>query len=83
MPEIMEIQMLDLLREFDGKLKDNIHEDIRDLIVHGEWGIALENLCQQLYEYDVAVPPNSLTEIKKLTEQMQLPSKTWSFLGKC
>jgi hypothetical protein len=29
---------------------------MRELVDAGEPGIALENLCTQLYEYDVSVP---------------------------
>jgi hypothetical protein len=31
-------------------------ENIRGLAKAGEWGVALENLATQLFEYDVGVP---------------------------
>jgi hypothetical protein len=78
--EIIEEKMLRLLQQFEDKLSADILADNRDLVVHREWGVALENLCEQLYEFDVIVNSDSLEEIKELTREMRLPSKTWQFL---
>ncbi|HEU5001762.1 MAG TPA: MafI family immunity protein [Actinomycetota bacterium] len=37
-----------------------------DHVQAGEWVLALENLTTQLYEYDVALPPNILDSIATL-----------------
>jgi hypothetical protein len=43
--------------------QDEIERD-EELVQAGEWAIALENLCTQLYEYDVIVADETLTAIR-------------------
>ena len=73
--------MLALIQRFDSRLSAEIIENIRDLVVDGEWGVALENLCVQLFEVDVIVEVDLLEEIKSLAKEMELPPDTWSFLA--
>jgi len=54
--------------------------DTRELIEHGEPGVALENLCQNLYEFSVSISQEDLEEIKTLAQVMQMPDDTWDFL---
>ena len=82
MAELIETKMLALLHEFRGKLPDKVYSDIESLVLHREWGVGLENLCEQLYEINIPVEAEILEQIKELTELMQLSSKTWSFLVK-
>jgi hypothetical protein len=77
----MKNDLLQLLSRFKSRLPVATHKDVEELITHGEGGIALENLCQQLFEYDLTVSSDELTEIKVLTERMGLSAKTWSFLS--
>ena len=76
----METDMLQLLSRFQSRLPAATYDDVKNLIDHGEWGVALENMCVQLFEYDLAVSSTELSEIKTLTERMGLPPTTWSFL---
>jgi hypothetical protein len=73
-------RMLALIQRIDARLSPEIIEDNRDLVVNGEWGVALENLCQQLFEFDVVVEADLLEEIKSLTKEMKLAPETWNFL---
>ncbi len=43
----------------------------------GEPGIALENLCTQLFEYDAVVPTAVVNELKGLGDAMGLNEKYW------
>jgi hypothetical protein len=45
---------------------------MRSLVEAGEPGIALENLCTQLHEYDVSVPQDLATELGDLAGAMGL-----------
>lgn len=51
--------------------------EMMDLVLAGEPGIALENCCTQLYEYDVTVPPNLLHRIVKIGTAMNLDPSYW------
>src|SRR5439155_15773335 len=46
----------------------------------GEWGVALEHMMSQLYEYDVAVPAPIYREIAQLGATMKLDPREWSIL---
>lgn len=59
---------------------DAILAEVRDLIEHGEMGVALENLCQYLYEYDVALRLEDLEVIRAITDAMKMPRSTWEVL---
>ena len=61
--------------------REAILAEVRDLIVHGEMGVALENLCQSLYEYDVALDAEDLAAIRFIANTMQMPRSTWDFLA--
>jgi hypothetical protein len=42
------------------------------LVRAGEPGVALENLCTQLEEYDVAVPQDVLRELSEIASAMTM-----------
>lgn len=53
-----------------------------ELAQAGEPGVGLENFCTQLFEYDIAVPVRTLTEIVKLACSMGIQSCYWERLKK-
>jgi hypothetical protein len=77
----IEEHLLKVLGVFRGRPPEGELEDIRSLIVHREWAVGLENLCQQSFEHSIAVEPEILESIKELATQMKLPAKAWSFLA--
>ena len=64
----------------EGRLPDPDTQNARGLLDAGEPGVALENLCTQLYEFDVAVSEPLLAQIRTATEAMGLASDLWSDL---
>lgn len=66
--------------ELEGKLPAANIQNAWGLIDAGEPGVALENLCTQLYEYDVPVPPSVLAQITAVGEAMQLAPDLWTDL---
>lgn len=56
--------------------------DMTQLVQAGEPGVALENLCTQLYEYDAALEPDTLKQIETLGKAMGLAPKYWQRLGR-
>lgn len=72
---------LRLVRQFEGKLPKESYEEIVSLIVHGELEIALENLCSELYEWEVEVSSEQLSMIQTLAKKMKLPPRRYDFLS--
>ena len=55
-------------------------EDARDMIEHGEQGVALENICQNLYEWDFPLVRADYERLQKLGRYYGFGSSTWDFL---
>lgn len=55
-------------------------EDIRSLIAHGEPGVALENLCDNLHEFDFPVTRKHYEIIEQLGRHYQIAPAQWTFL---
>ncbi len=51
--------------------------EMSSLVGVGEPGVALENLCTQLEEYDVAVPEDVLRELKEISSAMAMKVPPW------
>jgi hypothetical protein len=47
----------------------------------GEPGVALENFCTQLYEYDIPVLAEVLDELRLLGRSMGLEERYWTLLS--
>jgi hypothetical protein len=80
-PEDIEEAMLQVLQVFENRLPPDRYRDMLNLITHSECGIALEHLCQNLFDFEAPIKPGELAEIKKITSEMLLPESTWSFLA--
>ncbi len=69
-----------LLEENTALLSCELLEHCRSLVAHGEPGVALENLCTQLYEYEVAVPDSVVQELAALGGMMGIDAVHWTVL---
>jgi len=67
-------------RDGSGRV-EFILTDTRDLIEHGEPVVALENICQNLYEFSVSISEQDLEEIKVFAKAMDMSDETWDFLN--
>ena len=54
--------------------------DARSLIHHGEAGVAFENVCQNLYEFDFPLSRAHYERLERLGQHYGFKSDTWSFL---
>lgn len=52
-------------------------EFVQELLDVGEWGVAHEHICTQLFEYDATVPPEVVAELARLGEAMRLDPEAW------
>jgi hypothetical protein len=67
--------------ELEGRLPKADTQNVWELIDAGEPGVALENLCTQLYEFDVPVPQAVLERITAAGEAMHLAPDLWTDLS--
>lgn len=56
--------------------------DAQDLIEHGEEGVAFENICQNIFEWDIPLSRANYERLIRLGCHYGFESKTWSFLEK-
>lgn len=68
----MEDRLSRALARATGLLPDEQLGDMRSLVQAGEPGIALENFCTQLHEYDLSVPAELAAELEALAAAMSL-----------
>jgi hypothetical protein len=73
-------RVLNLIDRFRDRLPSDHLFECRSLAKHNEWGIALENLCTQLYEFDQLPSFQELKEIRQLANEMHMKSDVWNFL---
>lgn len=76
----IENKVIMLLAAFEGSLPGQQLSEMRELAEAGEPGIALENLCTQLYEYDVIVSHERQQEIALVGKAMGIAESTWQKL---
>jgi hypothetical protein len=55
-------------------------ERIEELVQVGEFGIALENLCTQLYEYDISVGEETAAAIASVGDTVSVEDRYWKLL---
>ena len=73
----VEERLTTVLKNAEGWLPSEQLAEMQSLVRAGEPGIALENFCTQLEEYDVAVPAPVVSELKALVSLMQMKIPRW------
>lgn len=73
----IEHRLRQVLDQFGDGLPTEQLKDMKELVDAGELGVALENYCTQLLEYDVSVPSSVVAELKELGQAMGLDEKYW------
>jgi hypothetical protein len=78
----VERDLLQLIAECGdiGVPSDQLTE-MASLATAGEPGVALENLCTQLFEYDASIPPSALQRMRRLGEAMGVNPAHWERLS--
>ena len=78
--ELVEIErrLQSLLRQFGRGIPEEQLQDMKSLVEAGEPGVALENYCSQLFEYDIAVPSHVVNELEELAQAMGIDRKYWA-----
>lgn len=73
----IEKRLENILAKAKGWLPDRELADMGALVRAGEPGVALENFCTQLEEYDVVVPLEIAVELRSLASAMGMPVSPW------
>lgn len=55
-------------------------QDVYDNIEHNECGLALENLCENLYEFSCPIPQKAYQLLEEAGTIMKINSKYWEML---
>lgn len=76
----IENQLVAVISGFAGQLPGEQITEMQELARAGEPGIALENLCTQLYEYDVVVSRDRLNQLSLLGKAMGTKPTYWEQL---
>ncbi len=78
--EEIENRLIKVIAECDGQLPSGQLADMRELTEAGEPGVALENLCTQLYEYGVWLDLATLRQIAEIGKAMGVEPRYWELL---
>jgi hypothetical protein len=74
----IEAKLLKIIERCKGMaIPEEQLDEISELTRVAEYGVALENLCVQLVEYDVVVPSGIVEMIKELGHAMNIGEKYW------
>lgn len=62
-------------------LTDSDINNAKSLLEHGEYGVAFELICDQLYEHDTPLERKHVDMAKKIANLMMLDDNSWDFLN--
>jgi hypothetical protein len=79
--EEIETLLETILGEAKGWIPSDQLADMVELVHAGEPGVALENFCSQLFEFDVVVPFDFRERLRRLGEQMGVAHDYWERLA--
>ena len=55
-------------------------DSVEELVQVREWAVALENLCTQLYEYDLPVPIETVRLMEEIGREVGVEERYWNIL---
>lgn len=76
----IERKIKEILEKSKCSLRDSDIKNASDFIVHGEYGVAFELICEQLYENDAVIEKELLNQIQDAACAMELKDASWEFL---
>ena len=81
MPNTIEDVVIVAIENYRGRLPDEFVDEYISLARHGECVIAFENLCDQLFDFDVIPNDRELAFICKVGRGMSIDPRRWQFLA--
>lgn len=76
----METKLREIVAECAANLQQSDVDAALELVEHSEWGVALEMVCTQLFEYDASVNSVLLQKISDTGAEMGLRPELWMIL---
>jgi hypothetical protein len=70
-----------ILKRVGGDLSPDDRRHVSESIGAGEFGVAFDTLCTQLYERDVRLPDEMLCRLETLGQRLKLDPSVWKILG--
>jgi hypothetical protein len=70
-----------IIPSFDSQLPPHQLDQMAELVDAGEPGIAFENLCTQLFEYDIKINSDMLVIFEEIGGAMGTKEKYWQRLS--
>tara|TARA_B100000700_G_C14802104_1_gene741100 strand:+ start:394 stop:648 length:255 start_codon:yes stop_codon:yes gene_type:complete len=70
----------DFLGATASGLADSDIENAKSFLKHGEYGVAFELICEQLYENDALLTEEQISVAQEIAVMMELDDNSWSFL---
>ena len=64
----------------EARMMPNDVENVWELIDAGEWGLAFDILCTQLYEYDVRIDQQTYDDLAQLGQYYEIRPSMWEVL---
>ena len=78
--DLVEEKLNQIIKQSESLLPETTVSDAKDLFDNREYGVALELICQQLFEYDVAITRGLYVDISDSAKIMKMPESTHDFL---
>jgi len=81
MSKNIEDTVVAFIESYRDRLPDEFVDEYVSLARHNECVIAFENLCVQLFEFDVVPSEQEFQTICEIGESMEIDSQRWNFLA--
>lgn len=72
----------EVIDQVRGELGEETTGFIRSLLDHGEYQVAIETLCDQLYEYSIGITSEIQGHVNRAAREMQFDSPRLSLLAR-
>lgn len=73
-------EILSLLSEVPDLPKAD-RDNVVMFLEGGEWGLAFDSLCHQIYENDITIAENFYERAASIASSMQIENSEWAFLS--
>jgi hypothetical protein len=68
--------------EIKSQISNDAVELIHEFIIYGEWGLAYETICDQIYENDIQISQLIFDRILETGKLMHIDKSVWTPLEK-